>query len=210
MDFVKGVGLLNCLLPAGLLGYYSLTGGLGANPVDFVLRSTGTLALCFLLVTLSVTPLRKLLSWHFLGRLRRMFGLSCFGYALCHFTIYLALDRSFDWKAVAEDVLERPYVTVGFLALFFMIPLAATSNAYMVRRLGGKRWQRLHRRVYAISILAVLHYLWLVKADRRAPLLYGAVLAVLLLFRGASHGAVSKVLSWGRARAPLALRPPAP
>ena len=180
---LKAVGLVNCLVPAGLLGYYALRGRMGANQVDFLLRSLGTSALVFLLVTLAVTPLRKLLRWQWLGKLRRMFGLFAFFYALCHFVVYLWLDQSLDLMGIAQDVVSRPFVTAGFAALVFMVPLAATSNGYMVRRLGGKRWQALHRRVYAIAILAILHYAWLVKKDLRGPLIYGAILTALLLYR---------------------------
>lgn len=177
------LALANCLVPAGLVLTYAATGQLGANPVDFVLRAAGISALVFLLASLAVTPLRKSLSWTWLGPLRRLLGLSAFFYGLAHFLIYLWPERSFNPVEIGGDIVERPFITAGFAALFFMVPLAATSNAYMMRRLGGARWQRLHKRVYGIAILAVLHYAWLVKADLRGPILSGAILGLLLLFR---------------------------
>ncbi len=182
-DFLRTVGLVNSLVPAGLLAFYAATSRLGANPVEFFLRGTGTAALCFLLATLAVTPLRHLSGWQAVGKLRRTLGLACFGYAASHFLIYLSFDQSLDIRAIGADVIERPFVTIGFLALFFMVPLAATSTPGSVRRLGGKRWQKLHRRIYIISILAVTHFALSVKADQRLPIIYGSILMLLLGFR---------------------------
>ena len=133
----------------------------------------------FLLITLAVTPLRQLSGWNWLIRFRRMLGLFAFFYALLHFTTYLVLDQYFDLQAIVEDVIKRPYITVGFLAFILLIPLAATSTKAMMKRL-GRHWQRLHRLLYGISILGILHFIWLVKADLLEPLLYAAILAVLL------------------------------
>ncbi len=180
LPLLRAVVFGNCALPGALVAVWAVRGDLGANPVDFVLHAAGTLALIFLLLTLSVTPLRRLSGWAVAGKFRRMLGLFSFFYACCHFAIYLVLDQGLSLSGVAQDVISRPFVTAGFAALAFMVPLAVTSTAGWVRRLGGARWQRLHRRVYGIAVLAVLHYLWLVKADRTLPLRYGAVLAALL------------------------------
>lgn len=172
-----------CLLP---LAYYA-TGAwqdtLGANPVEAVTRGLGTWTLNLLLITLAVTPLRKLTGWHLVARLRRMLGLFAFFYACLHLTTYLWFDQFFDWNAIAQDILKRPFITVGMAAFALLVPLAATSNHYAIRQLGGRRWQELHRTVYAIAILAVLHYSWLVKADQSQPLLYAGILAALLGIR---------------------------
>jgi sulfoxide reductase heme-binding subunit YedZ len=151
--------------------------------VEAVTRGLGTWTLNLLLVTLAVTPLRKLTGWHLVARLRRMLGLFAFFYACLHLTTYLWFDQFFDWRAIADDILKRPFITVGMAAFVLLVPLAATSHSYAIRRLGGRRWQELHRTVYAIAILAVLHYSWLVKADQAQPLLYAGVLAGLLGIR---------------------------
>lgn len=172
-----------CLLPFADLVWGAFTGGLGANPVETITHTTGDWALRMLLITLAVTPVRKLTGLHLLMRVRRMLGLFCFFYALLHFSTYAILDASLDPRYIAEDVLERPYITVGFTAFCLLIPLAVTSTNAMVRRLGGNNWRRLHRFVYVIGGLSVLHFLWLVKADLREPLVYAAVYAVLMLLR---------------------------
>lgn len=185
LRFWKIVALVNGLLPLALLllRAFLIPGGLGPNPVRAALGATGTLALVFLLITLAVTPTRKLSGLQQLGKLRRMFGLLCFLYAALHFLTYAVLDQALDLRFLAGDALERPFIALGFLAFFFMIPLAATSTNGMIRRLGGARWQRLHRRVYAIAILAVAHNMLAAKADRSGPILYGLVLLALLLSR---------------------------
>lgn len=175
------VGLfLLCLLPLALLVRGALQDTLGANPIEFITHKTGDWTLRFLLITLAITPLRRLTRLHWLLRLRRMLGLFAFAYGTLHFATYVGLDQYFDWHGIAQDILKRPYVTVGFSALVLMTPLALTSNAFMIRRLGGRRWQALHRSVYAIAILGVMHFWWLVKADISKPLLYSVVLAALL------------------------------
>jgi sulfoxide reductase heme-binding subunit YedZ len=171
-----------CLVPVGQLIYYAWTDQLTANPIEFITRFTGSWALIILLASLSITPLRKVLGWNALIKFRRMLGLFAFAYALLHFSTYVVLDHFFDFHAIGKDIIKRPYVTAGFTALAVMIPLAVTSTATMIRRL-GKRWQQLHRLVYIAALAAVIHFYWLVKADIRRPVQYGAVLALLLGYR---------------------------
>ncbi len=171
-----------CLLPLLRLIALGIGGGLGANPIEFITRSTGTWTLVGLLVTLSVTPLRRLTGRADLVRYRRMLGLFAFFYACLHFVIYIGLDQFFDPAAIARDIVKRPFITAGFTAFVLLIPLAATSTHGMMRRL-GRRWQLLHRLIYLIALLGVIHYLWLVKKDLSEPLLYGGVLALLLAAR---------------------------
>ncbi len=171
-----------CLVPLARLVALGLAGGLGANPIEFVTHSTGTWTLVGLLATLSITPLRRLTGRAALLRYRRMLGLFAFFYACLHFVTYVWLDQFFDLQAMLRDVVKRPFITVGFAAFVLLIPLAATSTHAMMRRL-GRRWQQLHRLIYAIALFGVLHYLWLVKKDVTQPLIYGSVLALLLLVR---------------------------
>ena len=171
-----------CLLPLALLIGRGLGGGLGSNPVETVIHTTGDWTLRLLLATLAVTPLQRMTGQAWVTRLRRPLGLFAFVYGSLHLMTYLWLEHSFDWTAIAEDVFERPYVTVGFAAFALMLPLALTSTRAWVRRL-GRRWRQLHRIVYLVGALGVLHYLWLVKADVREPVLYGAILVVLMAFR---------------------------
>lgn len=152
---------------------------LGANPIEAATHFSGTWALRFLLATLAVTPLRRLGGWHSLVAYRRMLGLTAFAYASLHFSIWAILDLGLEFGAIVEDVRERPFVTAGFSAFVLLIPLAVTSTRRWMRRL-GRRWIWLHRMVYVAAALAVVHYLWLVKADLREPLVYAAVLGVLL------------------------------
>ena len=173
---------LLCLLPLMRLIVLGVNGGLGANPIEFITRSTGTWTLVGLLVTLSVTPLRQLSGRAGLIRYRRMLGLFTFFYACLHFVTYLWLDQFFDPAAIARDIVKRPFITVGFTAFVLLIPLAASSNHAMMRRL-GRRWQLLHRLIYLIAVLGVIHYLWLVKKDLTEPLIYGGILALLLAVR---------------------------
>lgn len=178
------------LVPLARLVVLGVLDSLGANPVEFVQRSTGTWALAMLCITLAVTPLRRLFGWSWLMRLRRMLGLFAFFYACLHLLAYAWLDQWFDWNAIVDDVLERPFVTVGVVAFVLLIPLAATSTNAMMRRL-GRRWQELHRLVYAIAVLAVLHYWWhkAGKNDFSAPLAWALVVAGLLAVRLAWHWA---------------------
>ncbi len=172
------------LIPLASLVYGGFNDGLGANPIEFVTHQTGTWTFNFLLITLAVTPLRTLSGQHWLLRLRRMLGLFCFFYAALHFATYLWLDQFFDVGAIARDIIKRPFITVGFAAFSLLLPLAATSSNRAIRRLGGKRWQALHRSVYLIGVLAAVHYFWLVKATALVyPLIYAALLAILLGWR---------------------------
>ena len=173
---------LLCLLPLLRLIVLGTGSGLGANPIEFITRSTGTWTLVGLMVTLSITPLRRLTGRADLLRYRRMLGLFSFFYACLHFVTYVWLDQFFDPAAIAKDIVKRPFITVGFTAFVLLIPLAATSTRAMMRRL-GRRWQQLHRLIYPIALLGVTHYLWLVKKDLTAPLVYGGVLALLLALR---------------------------
>lgn len=178
---------LLCLSPLGYLGLRAYHGELTANPVEFVQHFTGDWTLRFLLITLSVTPLRKLLNLPDLICFRRMLGLFAFTYVCVHFLTYIGPDQAFDLRGMWKDVVKRPFVTIGFLGFVLLIPLALTSTKGWIRRLGGKRWQALHRLIYITALCGVIHYYWLVKSDHRVPLLYGAILAVLLLYRlGAS------------------------
>jgi sulfoxide reductase heme-binding subunit YedZ len=153
---------------------------LGANPAEFITRATGDWTLRFLLITLAVTPLRLLTGWNWLLRLRRMLGLYVFFYGLVHLSSYVSFDHVFDVSEIVRDIVKRPFITVGFTALALLIPLAITSTNAMVRCLGAKRWLALHRFVYLIAPLGVLHFWWMVKADVTEPAIYAAVLAVLL------------------------------
>jgi len=171
-----------CLLPLGRLIVLGAGGGLGANPIEFITHSTGTWTLVGLMATLSVTPLRRLTGRAELLRYRRMLGLFSFFYACLHFTTYVWLDQFFDPASIAKDIIKRPFITIGFTAFVLLIPLAVTSSHAMMRRL-GRRWQLLHRLIYPIALLGVVHYLWLVKKDLTEPLIYAAILALLLVAR---------------------------
>jgi sulfoxide reductase heme-binding subunit YedZ len=175
------VWLLACL-PFVRLLYLGFTDQFGANPLEFVQRSTGTWTLVMLCATLAVTPLRRLTGWNWLIKLRRMLGLFAFFYVMLHFSVWLGLDRGFDVAAIVKDIGKRPFITVGFVAFVLMIPLALTSTNGMVRRLGGKRWQALHKSIYAIAVLAILHYWWhkAGKNDFGEVSIYAAVVAGLL------------------------------
>ncbi len=156
---------------------------LGANPAEFITRSLGDWTLRFLLITLAVTPLRRLSGWHWLLRFRRMLGLYAFFYAVVHLSSYVAFDHAFDVAEIAKDIVKRPFITVGFTALVLTLPLALTSTDGMVKRLGAKRWIAVHRLVYVIAPLGVLHFWWMVKRDVTEPAIYAAILGVLLGYR---------------------------
>jgi methionine sulfoxide reductase heme-binding subunit len=180
--WVKRTAFVLALLPLLRLLWLGFNDGLGANPVEFVIRSNGTWTLTFLLLTLTVTPLRRLTGMNWLLALRRMLGLYAFFYAVLHFLSYVWLDQWFDWRSIAEDVAEHRYVLVGLAAFLCLIPLAVTSTNAMMRRL-GRNWQVLHQLVYLIAVLGVVHYWWLVKKDLTQPVIYGAVLILLLGYR---------------------------
>ena len=172
-----------CLAPLGVLLWRGTHGGLGANPIEFITHATGDWTLRFLVLTLAVTPVRKLLGRPQLVRFRRMLGLFAFFYGCLHLLTYVWLDKFFDVSAMLADVAKRRFITVGFTAFVLLVPLAVTSTAGWIRRLGGRRWQALHRLIYVSAAAAVVHYYWLVKSDIRLPLFYGALVAMLLLWR---------------------------
>ncbi|MGB2673243.1 MAG: protein-methionine-sulfoxide reductase heme-binding subunit MsrQ [Candidatus Acidiferrum sp.] len=181
--WTKVLLFLVCLVPFGILVWQALTGNLGPNPVETLQHTTGDWTLRFLVFTLCITPLRKLLKIPDLIRFRRMLGLFAFFYACMHFLVYLGPDQNFSLAAMGKDVYKRPFITVGFTAFVLLIPLALTSTAGWIRRLGGRRWQMLHRLIYVIAICGVIHYYWLVKSAVLRPLAYGAIVGVLLLWR---------------------------
>jgi sulfoxide reductase heme-binding subunit YedZ len=179
----KPVVFLACLIPLALLGRKAYNHALGANAIEVITHATGDWTLRFLLITLSVTPIRKLTGQLWLIRYRRMFGLFAFFYATLHFLTYIWLDKFFDLHEMLHDIAKRKFITVGFTGFVLLIPLALTSTKGWIRRLGGKRWQALHRLIYFSAIAGVIHYWWLVKADIHLPLEYAGVLTVLLGYR---------------------------
>ena len=179
---VKPLLFVACLVPFALLVHAALTDGLGANPIETVTHSTGDWTLRLLLVTLAMTPLRRLLGHAWPIRLRRMLGLFAFFYACLHFLAWAWLDQQWLPQAILADIADRPYITVGFIAWLLLIPLALTSTRWSMRRL-GRRWKRLHRSVYLVGILGIVHFLWLVKADLSEPIVYAVLLGLLLLSR---------------------------
>lgn len=179
---LKGVMWVAALGPVAWMGYAALTGGLGVNPIEELTHTTGMSALVLLLVTLAVTPLRTLTGWNPLIQLRRPLGLFAFFYALLHFSIWMVLDLGFRLDWIWEDIVERPYITAGFVAFVLMIPLAVTSTRGWIRRL-GKRWTLLHRLVYVSAALGILHFYWRVKADAWLPVAMAVLLLVLLAVR---------------------------
>ncbi len=186
MVFLKTVVFVLALLPFARLFVLGVSGdGLGANPIEFITHSTGDWTLYFLCITLAITPLRRLTGWTWLIKLRRMIGLFTFFYALLHFMTFFWFDHFFDIPEMWKDVLKRPFITVGFIAFLLLIPLAITSPHAMVRKLGGKRWQWLHRLIYVIAVLGLLHFWWL-KAGKNVlqqPILFVSIVAILFLIR---------------------------
>jgi len=183
IKFAKFAVLVNSAVPLTLLLWDAYHHRLGTNPQEFVLHTTGTLTLVFLLLSLAVTPLRKILGLPWMVQFRRVLGLYAFFYGCLHLLAYTWFDKGFGLKAIAEDTLKRPFIFLGMLAFLVMVPLAVTSTNNMVRRLGGKRWNRLHKLVYLSAVAGVLHYYLLVKADTRIPVAFGLVLACLLAYR---------------------------
>ncbi|MEQ1885203.1 MAG: protein-methionine-sulfoxide reductase heme-binding subunit MsrQ [Bryobacteraceae bacterium] len=181
--WTKRALFLLCLIPGALLVWRGFEGRLTANPVEYLEHTTGDWAIRFLLITLAVTPLRKIFNQPLLTRFRRMLGLFAFFYTFSHLMLYLIFDQLFDLSGIWADVVKRPYITVGTAGLVMMLPLAITSTAGMVRRMGAKNWQRLHRLVYFSTLAGIIHYYWLVKSDVREPFMYLGILAVLMLFR---------------------------
>lgn len=181
----KALLFVLALLPAVRLLVSGFSGQLGANPIEFITRSSGDWTLYFLCITLAVTPLRRFSGWNWLLKLRRMLGLFAFFYASLHFTTFLWFDHFFDLGEMLKDVVKRPFITVGFIAFVLLLPLALTSTNGMIRRLGGKRWQWLHRSVYAVAMLGILHFWWMRagKHNFEKPILFGTIVAALLLVR---------------------------
>ena len=184
LGLIKIAVFIVCLLPLGRLLWAAYSDDFGPNPVEFVQRWTGSWTFNLLLITLCITPLRTITQWHWLLRLRRMLGLFCFFYACLHFLSFIGFDHAFVVEDIAKDIYKRPFVSVGFAAFILLIPLAATSSNWAIRKLGGRKWQEVHRSIYLIGILAALHYFWLVKATAPLwPLAYSVVLAILLGWR---------------------------
>jgi len=197
--WLKILLFLLCVTPIGILAWRGYNQDLTANPIEFITHATGDWTIRFLLITLAITPTRKLLNLPGLIRYRRMLGLFAFFYGVLHLFTWLWLDKFFVWHDLVADVLKRRFITVGMLGFTAMLPLAITSTAGWIRRLGGKRWQALHRLIYISAAAGVVHYYWLVKSDVRLPLMYGGILLVLLGYRAVS-----------RLAKPRALRAPVP
>jgi len=183
LRYFKPVLFLACLAPLARLAWRGFHAQLGANPIEAITHGTGDWTLTFLLITLAVTPLRKLTRQYWLIKFRRMFGLFAFFYGCLHLMTYVWLDKFFDVHEMLKDIAKRRFITAGMTAFALMLPLALTSTQWSIRKLGGKRWQALHRLIYFSAAAGVIHYIWLVKADLKKPLEYGLVLAVLILFR---------------------------
>jgi sulfoxide reductase heme-binding subunit YedZ len=181
--WTKALVWVACLVPLAWLGWRAWNQDLTANPIEYVTHFLGDWTIRLIVATLAVTPLRKLLHLPDLIRFRRLIGLFAFFYGTLHFLTWLWIDKFFDFQEIVKDVVKRPYITVGFAAFILMMPLAVTSTTGWIRRLGGKRWQLLHRLIYISAIAGVVHYYWLVKSDVRLPLLYGTLVFVLLAYR---------------------------
>ncbi len=182
VHLVKPLLFALCLVPAGLLGWQFTADALGANPIEAITRGTGEWTLRLLLITLLMTPLKRITGWYWPVRVRRMLGLFAFFYACLHLSTYLWLDQFFDWHEIWLDILDRPFITVGMLAFTLLLPLAVTSNRYAVKKL-ARQWKRLHRLAYVVPVLGVVHFWWLVKADILEPAIYALLLGVLLATR---------------------------
>jgi methionine sulfoxide reductase heme-binding subunit len=183
IKFAQFAILVNGAVPLALLGWDAWHKQLGANPIEFATRTTGVLTLVFLLLSLAVTPLRKAVGLPWLGKFRRMVGLYAFFYACLHLLTYVWFDKFFVAGAIVSDVIKRPFITAGMAGFLLLVPLAVTSTNNAVKRLGGKRWSRLHKVAYVAAVCGVIHYYMLVKADTREPILFGIVLATLLGYR---------------------------
>lgn len=182
-QFHRQLFLLNGLLPSLLILIDAVRGRLGVNPTEFVTRTTGVLTLVFLILTLMVTPLRKLCGWNWLLKQRRLLGLYAFFYSMAHLLTYLAYDRDWQLQTVAGDVYKRPFIAIGMFSFLLMVPLAVTSTNAMIKKLGGQRWAQLHRLTYYIAIGGVLHYWAIVKSDVTWPRFFAVILALLLGYR---------------------------
>jgi len=177
---VRGLLFLASGLPLVLLASDALRGGLGANPIEALLNRLGWWTLVFVLLALVPTPLRIVFGWTWPAPHRRMIGLFAFFYGFLHLTVYVGVDQFFDWRAIVADVVKRPFITIGMAAFLLLVPLAVTSTDRWVRRLGYVRWKRLHRLVYVVGVFGVIHFVWRVKADLREPLVFAAILGLLL------------------------------
>jgi ferredoxin-NADP reductase/DMSO/TMAO reductase YedYZ heme-binding membrane subunit len=208
--FTKSVVLLNCVVPVALLGWDAWGGHLGANPVNFAIRTTGTLSLLFLLLSLTVTPASRITGWGWLGQFRRMLGLNAFFHTALHFLLFFAFDRAASVSDTASEILMRPYLMVGTFGLVVMMPLAATSTNTMIKRLGPTRWKVLHRLAYVAAAAAALHYYLLVKADVSQPIAFASVLGMLLLYRLGAHYTQLRADAWKYRFAPPAAPPARP
>ncbi len=195
--FSKLLLFVNALVPLALMLWDVYYKRAGANPLEFVTRTTGMLTLVFLMLTLAVSPVRQVFKLNWLGKFRRMLGLFAFFYGLVHLVTYVAFDRYFKIATVPADVASRPFIAVGMLAFFLMVPLAITSTNKMVKRIGGKAWRTLHRLVYVAAVAGVLHFWLLVKSDTRLPVTFGFVLLLLL-----AHRILVKINPPGNARSP--------
>ena len=184
---IKPIVFVAALLPLVYLIYGVLTDQLGANPIEYIIRDLGEWALIFLLLTLSLRPLRDMTKQNFFMGLRRMLGLFAFFYVFVHLMVFLILDLSGDMGALWEEIVERKFITVGMLAFVLLIPLAVTSHNKMIKKMGAVAWKKLHRLVYPITVLAVVHFYMMAKADKTEPLIYGFILAVLLAYRAYDH-----------------------
>jgi sulfoxide reductase heme-binding subunit YedZ len=196
--WLKPAVLVGGLVPLALLVLGFVRGTLGANPIEYALHQTGMLALILLVASLACTPLKVVAGWTWPMRLRKLLGLLGFGYAVLHFLVYAGVDQGLDFAIILEDIAKRPFITVGFLALVLLVPLAVTSTHAMVRRLGFPLWQRLHRLAYVAASLGVVHFVWRVKKDLTEPLVYGAVLGLLFVIR------IAEALRKRRAKARVA------
>ena len=185
--FAKDMVLLNCIVPVTLLGWDAARGQLGANPVNFAIRTTGMLSLLFLILSLAITPASRITGWSGLAPFRRLFGLMAFFHACLHFLIFFRFDRDGNVRGTLSEITARPYLMVGMQSLVLMAPLAATSTNSMIKLLGGKRWKALHRLAYVAAIAGVIHYYMQVKADVSQPVAFAVVLAVLLGYRVVRH-----------------------
>lgn len=179
----KALVFAACLLPLALLLWRGFNAGLGANPIEAITHATGDWTLRFLLITLAITPVRRLSGWNRVIGFRRMLGLFAFFYGTLHLLTYLWLDKFFAWSDILHDIPRRPFITVGFSAFVLLVPLALTSTAASIRRLGGRRWRVLHRLIYVAALFGVIHYWWLVKADTTLPATYLSILALLFAVR---------------------------
>jgi len=179
-SYQKPLVFLVCFGPVIWLTYGLFSGQLGANPIETILRNLGDWGLRFVLLGLAVSTIRRLTGWTGVLRYRRMIGLFAFFYVFMHLSVYIGIDHFFDWSTILNDIIKRPYITIGMTAFIMLIPLAVTSPKAMVRKLGGARWKKLHRLIYIIAPFGVIHFFLLVKADVREPLVYGAILAFLL------------------------------